>query len=291
MADKPKTVKQLFKDWRGGDAESGQLMAQRFADWYYAIATSRLGEDGGREPCETACGRFGEGIVNVTESRALVKWAHEIIVDELGDNARATDGDEANAYTGNQKPKTLLAKAKAALPTEVGILELVYQGGASQEDIDKASESLGGYPLGVLKARYKVKQWLRDHQRVPFEVAPDNPVLDRAPLPLYESDQMKTPAEEASFEQWMLTDIDLCKDIAEFAVFSIALRGGIPDHVEEPKPQAAQNKSSDGEGSSGGGGGGGAAVAAAGGGLLLVGGGIVLLVVIVAGIGIAMSMM
>ena len=32
------TVQQLFKKWRSGDAESGQSMAQRFSDWYYAIA-------------------------------------------------------------------------------------------------------------------------------------------------------------------------------------------------------------------------------------------------------------
>ena len=57
-----RSTSKLFTEWRGGDAEAGQIMAQRFADWYYAIATSRLGEDGGRGPCETACAKFGEGI-------------------------------------------------------------------------------------------------------------------------------------------------------------------------------------------------------------------------------------
>ena len=67
------------------------------------------------------------------------------------------------------------------------------------------------------------------------EVAPDNPVLDRAPLPLYESGRMATEQEEVNFEHWMISDIDLCKDIAEFAHFSIALRGGLPS-ADQWKP-------------------------------------------------------
>ena len=29
-----RSIKDLFRAWRSGDAASGQLMAQRFADWY-----------------------------------------------------------------------------------------------------------------------------------------------------------------------------------------------------------------------------------------------------------------
>ncbi|MCA9571125.1 MAG: hypothetical protein KC656_24970 [Myxococcales bacterium] len=215
-----RSIKVLFREWRQGDGEAGQIMAQRFADWYYAIATSRLGEDAGKGPCEAACGKFGDGVSSVSESRALIGWAHEIIQAQLAENGaeRATDGDSPNAYTGNQKPKTLLCKARIALPEEVALLEACYRTGSAQ-DIE---------PLPVLKARYKVKQWLRDNCSVPFDVAPDNPVLDRAPMPLYESGRMATPEEEVNFEQWMISDLELCKDIAEFAHFAIALRGGLP---------------------------------------------------------------
>ena len=227
-----RSIKVLFREWRQGDAEAGQLMAQRFADWYYAIATSRLGEEPGREPCEVACSKFGEGVVNVSESRALVNWAHEIIQDELsGKGDRVTDGDQPNAYTGNQRPKTLLARARVALPTEVGLLEQCYRTGSTA-----ALE-----PLPVLKARYKVKQWLRDSCHVPFDVAPDQPILDRAPMPLYESGRMASADEEKNFEQWMISDLDLCKDIAEFAHFAIALRGGLPS-VEEFEAEQAMRK-------------------------------------------------
>jgi len=219
-------------------------MAQRFADWYYAIATSRLGEEQGRSPCEAACQHFGEGIVEVTESRALVDWAHQIIQKEIaGAGARAKDGDEANAYTGHKKPKTLLRGARGALPEEVRLLEDVYSGRGDDGEITERARALGGMPLGVLRSRYRVKQWLRDNRNVPFEVAPDQPNLDRAPLPLYESGQMKTPKEEADFEQWMLTDLDLCKDIAEFAHFAIALRGGLGEVPAEAKSVAPKEVS------------------------------------------------
>lgn len=224
-----RSTKQLFNDWRKGDAQAGQLMAQRFADWYYAITTSRLGEDRGRAPCDAACQRFGEGIVAVTDSKALVGWAHDIVLEELARaGSRAMDGDDPNAYTGDQAPKELLLRAREALAAEVRLLEASYGGAASKDEVDALAGPLGGNPLGILKARYRVKQWLRDNEGVPFEVAPEDPVLDRAPLPLYESGRMATPQEEVGFEQWMISDLDLCRDIAEFAHFAIALRGGLP---------------------------------------------------------------
>lgn len=224
-----RSTKQLFNDWRKGDAQAGQMMAQRFADWYYAITTSRLGESRGRGPCDLACRRFGEGIVSVNDARNLIGWAHEIVLKELqGAGSRAMDGNEPNAYTGDKQPKDLLTRARIALPAELKLLETSYGGRASKEEVDALANPLGGNPIGILRARYRVKQWMRDQEGVPFEVAPENPVLDRAPLPLYESGRMATPQEELNFEQWMISDLDLCRDIAEFAHFAIALRGGLP---------------------------------------------------------------
>ena len=279
-----RSTKELFRAWRSGDAQAGQIMAQRFADWYYAIATSRLGEAQGRQPCSTACDQFGEGIVSVTESRALVGWAHDIIQKQLATvGTRATDGDEPNAYTGNQRPKALLAKAKSALPDEVALLEITYAHGDRDEaEVERMAGPLGGNPLGILKARYRVKQWLRDNASVPFEVAPDNPVLDRAPLPLYEAGRMATPQEEVNFEQWMLSDINLCKDIAEFAHFSIALRGGLADvkTSDEPsKPAPAKETYTDDATSSGAG-----AAAVGGVALLALGGVAIALLVVILGV-------
>lgn len=224
-----RSTKQLFNEWRKGDGQAGQLMAQRFADWYYAITTSRLGESRGRGPCDMSCQRFGEGVTAVTDAKELVKWAHDVVLKELETaGSRIADIDEPNAYTGEKRPKELLQRARSALRAEVALLEASYGGRVDKAEIERLAEPLGGNPIGILKARYRVKQWLRDHQGVPFEVAPDNPVLDRAPLPLYESARMASPQEEINFEQWMISDLDLCRDIAEFAHFAIALRGGLP---------------------------------------------------------------
>jgi hypothetical protein len=243
MAGEKRSTQVLYREWRDGNAEAGQIMAQRFADWYYAISTSRLGETRGREPCEASCGMFGEGIVNIREGRDLVPWAHSVIQAQIeAAGSRATDGDEANAHTGHQKPKLLLAKARRDLSTEVALLEATYGGNASPDEIEQRAAPLGGMPLGVLKARYSVKRWLRDNADVPFHVAPDQPDLDRGPLPLYESNRMASKDEEVSFETWMISDIDLCKDIAEFAHFSIALRGGLPSEDDLLRVEAERTR-------------------------------------------------
>lgn len=280
-----RTTKELFRSWRSGDAEAGGVMAQRFADWYYAIATSRLGEQDGSAPRQAASTRFGEGVVQVTESRALIGWAHEIIKDELAKAgmARATDGDWPNAYTGGQSPKSLLVSAKTELASEVRLLELVYGGTTTGDEVESLAAPLGGLPIATLKARYLVKRWLRDNARVPFDVAPESPVLDRAPMPLYESGRMQSAREEEQFEQWMITDIDLCKDIAEFAHFAIALRGGlagvtasgVPGQGLDALPARPRADFDDDDGGSGA-----STAAAAGAGILVLGLGAVMLIVV-----------
>ncbi|MFK7927968.1 MAG: hypothetical protein AB8H79_07250 [Myxococcota bacterium] len=237
-----RTTRELFKEWRSGDAQAGQLMAQQVADWYYAISTSRLGESRGRGPCDEACAHFGQGVVEITESRQLIPWAHSLIAEQVKNvGTRATDGDEPSAYSGQRRPKSLLSSARRALPNEVELLLAVYGSDADRSQIDILATPLGGNPLGILEARYRVKRYLRDKKGVPFEVAPEKPVLDRAPLPLYEADRMANSQEEAQFEQWMLTDLELCKDIAEFAHFSIALRGGLPAASTGPDTAGTDN--------------------------------------------------
>lgn len=235
-----RNIRQLFREWRQGDKAAGSVMAQRFADWYYAVATSRLGEARGSQPCQVACQRFGEGVVEVRESRNLVPWAHGLLKEELakaGD--RATDGDEPNAYTGNQRPKALLARVRQSLPGEVALLEAVYGRRTAEAEVQRLAAPFGGHPVGVLHARYAVKRWLRDQAGLPMQVAPETPVLDRAPLPLYECAGMAGPEEEATFEQWMITDLDLCRDVAEFSQFALALRGGLPAAAPVVAPAAA----------------------------------------------------
>jgi hypothetical protein len=228
----PRNPKELFRLWRGGDAAAGTAMGQRFADWYYAIATARLGEQLGREPVRESCTRFSQGVAQVTEVRNLVTWAHGLITEEIAraglQDGRVADANDPSAFSNNESPKDLLRQVRAALPSEMALLEACYSGSApNAAEVERLAAGFGGMPLGVLRARYAVKRWLRDNAGCPLEVAPDKPVLDRAPLPLYEAGRMASKREEVDFEHWMLTDLDLCRDIAEFAPFSTALRGGV----------------------------------------------------------------
>lgn len=218
---------QLFKQWRGGDAASGQAMAQRFSDWYYAVTACRLGDQHGRTPLQRACTRFQQGIVSVTNPAELADWAHGILSEELRmAGGRIPGGDFANQLTRGRLPSELLARAREALPpAQVRLLAHAYDARFPYEQVAAEAEALGGMPFAVLDARYALKRWLAQ-EGVAFTEAPAQPNLDYAPLPLYEAGRMSNANEESGFEKWMLQSLPLCKDIAEFGVFALALRAG-----------------------------------------------------------------
>lgn len=239
MSDAPEpTVQQLFKRWRGGDAEAGTAMAQKFTDWYYAITAARLGDQLGREPLQRACGAFAEGIVGVSRSAELVDWAHGLIETELKQvGGRTPGGDFPNALTANQSPAQLLQDARKGLSADhAELLDAAYGGKVTLDDLIALSERHNGWPHAVLEARYALKAELKKRARINFDVVPVQPDLDRAPLPLYEAARMANEGEDASFEKWLISDIDLCRDVAEFATFAHALRAGA---FAGPHPSAA----------------------------------------------------
>ena len=219
----------LFKQWRNqGDAASGQAMAQRFTDWYYAITTCRLGDAHGRAPMHRACVRFKQGILSVTSTAELNDWSHSLVLEEVKQSGgRIPGGDFPNQLTHGRSPTELLQEVVGRLePGEARLLAAAYDTDVALAELTAEAEANGGYPVAVLRARHVLKRALRDHAGVAFTDLPDSPNLDLAPLPLYEAGRMAREAEETSFEKWMLTDMGLCKDIAEFGVFAQALRGG-----------------------------------------------------------------
>jgi hypothetical protein len=222
------TPQTLFKQWRNGDAAAGQAMAQRFTDWYYAVSTARLGDAHGRQPMQRACQRFQQGIVSVTDASRLADWAHGLIAEEIASaGGRITGGDFPNALTQKRSPTEILARAAVALPrAQVDLLGAAYDPTVSIEVLEQKAEALGGMPVAVLEARHALKQWLKNSGGVGLGDIPEKPNLDCAPLPVYESGRMTNAVEEAGFEKWLLTDLALCRDVAEFAAFAMALRGG-----------------------------------------------------------------
>ena len=222
MAETPaQEVKALFKRWRSGDADAGVSMAQRFSDWYYAITVMRLGDQQARAPLERACQMFAQRIMDITKADELIDFAHRIVLDEVRQaGGRAQGSDSPNAMTNGQPPSKLLAKARTGMPAEqIQLLNQIYAGTSAASDPTSS-------PIEALQARHALKLWLSRNARVPFTVLPSEPVLDHAPLPLYEGARLRSEDEERVFEQWLLRDIELCKDIAEFSAFAHAIRGG-----------------------------------------------------------------
>lgn len=221
-------VKALFKAWRGGDATSGQQMAQRFSDWYYAITAVRLGDQAGRAPLERSCQAFAKGIMTVTRTSELIDWSYSLVVREIQvAGGRTPGGDFPNALTGGRAPSALIVGAAQSLAADRRkLLDMCYDANVAIDVLTAEAERQGGMPLALLQARYELKRALRDKQGVALSVVPDSPDLDRAPLPMYESNRMGSADEEGYFEKWLITDLDLCQDVAEFATFTHALRAG-----------------------------------------------------------------
>src|SRR6185503_5434966 len=137
---------QLFKAWRGGDAEAGKAMAQRFSDWYYAITTARLGDESGRGPLERSCVTFQQGIVGVTKASQLVDWAHDIVAKEVdAAGRRNTGGDFPNALTKNQSPTTLIKTVATRLDSaQLELLQKAYSIGVNPDSVAQVADKNGG---------------------------------------------------------------------------------------------------------------------------------------------------
>lgn len=230
----------LFKQWREGDAASGQAMAQRFSDWYYAVTACRLGDLHGRGPLQRSCTRFQQGIMGVQRPEELVDWAHRVLADEVQmAGGRIPGGDFANQLTGGRSPTEILHKVRKHLDrVDVSILAHAYDTSYPIERVQQETQAMGGMPVAVLRARYRLKQALRDHAGIALLEVPEEPNLDYAPLPLYEAGRMRSATEEASFEKWLLSNVGLCRDIAEFGVFALALRNGAFGELTRPEPVA-----------------------------------------------------
>ena len=137
----------------------------------------------------------------------------------------ATDDNAPTTLTGTRLPKDLLVEAREALGSEVDTLEASYhQAHAAVE------------PIQILEARYTLKRWLGERKSLPFTVMPETVDFDHAPLPAYEANQLDDRARRR-FEHWMLTSPEVCQDIAEWAPFAMALRGGLPARPPAPEPQ------------------------------------------------------
>jgi hypothetical protein len=218
----------LFNRWKSGDAEAGQEMAQRFSDWYFAVAATRHGEQKSRQGLERACQLFAQGIGSIDNGQDLEAWAHGLLDGELaGLEATERGSDEASRLTGNRLPSRLLRRciAEAECPG-LPLLAMTWNHEIPLSQLIVHAEGAGGYPLAILKARYELKAWLGNQEDVPFSEVSAESNLDYLPLPLYEAGRLP-PSEAQQFERWLLQDPSLRQDAMEFSNFSMAMHTGV----------------------------------------------------------------
>lgn len=243
MAQPADPTLSLFNRWKAGDAEAGQEMAQRFSDWYFAIAAIRYGEQRSRESLERACQLFAQGISSVEADQDLEDWAHSILNGELKSLEGADLGvDEPNRLTGNRAPSRLLRRviAEAECPG-LPLLAMTWNPQIPMDQLVQAAENAGGYPISILKARYELKNWLSEQEAVPFSEIPSDANLDFLPLPLYEAGRL-SEEEARRFEHWLLQDPSLRKDALEFSNFSMVMHTGVLKSLCTPPSRKPKKK-------------------------------------------------
>lgn len=227
----------LFKQWRAGDPDAGVTMAQRFTDWYYTIAVMWLGESNARPALEAACQIFAQRIMDVENQEELLDFAHNIIFEQLNQaGGRAPGSDVPSPLTNNRTPSSLIVEASSQLSAEqIRILHQTYTGQGDPLQIDPQM------PVAALEARQALKSRLQA-SGISFGTMNSLNEPDQAPLPLYEAHRLRTDDENWLFEQWLLSDIDLCKELTEFAPFSSALRAGALANARSSVPETAPSK-------------------------------------------------
>jgi len=218
----------LFQQWRRGNANAGKAMAQRFTDWFYTLSVLRHGEKEGDAGFRTACEQFSQNIGKVADVRQLHAWAHDLASKHILVSSAPKKGDAPNAYTGEKSPSALLRSSSDALQSDLDLLlRLFHQG-------DRNIDAIRAY-----NARLRVKAWLRDHAGIPFKVVPSKADPDLAPVPYYEASALDGRTTKA-FELFLLEEPVLCRDLAEFAAYTHALRAGLPSSAPALQMPTAQ---------------------------------------------------
>mgnify|MGYP000007852221 CR=1 FL=1 len=155
------SVHDLFNRWRNGSSEAGQEMAQRVADWYFALAVTHLGEEQGQVACEAACSTFSTGAANFASSEELVHWCQDTIHHAMGRKRPGVASmTMSSSFTLDCPPKELIAIAWQELPEELLILTHCYSSKTKVSALVELCEKGDGYPLELLKARDRRKTWL-----------------------------------------------------------------------------------------------------------------------------------
>jgi len=232
QAADPKTtdrIEELYIRWKLGNQAAGQMLANRFSQWFGAVITIQMGTTRGQQPLQNACARFSRDFGTVETVEDIHRWAHGTVKDEAADTREPqNDPVPDEVATSLRKAKNL----KPALHPNLADLYSFYAGSMAPEQARTLA------PKDLLAARYALKRLLKNKYGIPFTVTPQRAINpDARPLPWYEARRFNHPEEGARFETWLLNQNELCVDLWEFAPYANCLRVGLP--LENPPTKSA----------------------------------------------------
>jgi len=222
-------IEELYLRWKLGNQAAGQMLANRFSQWFGAVITIRMGTTRGQQPLQNACARFSQDFGTVDTVEKIHLWAHSVLKGAAPETGKPQNDDvPAEVATALRKAKNL----KPAPHPNLGDLYNFYAGSMPSEQASSIA------PKDLLAARYALKRQLKDKYGIPFTVTPQRAINpDARPLPWYEARRFEYPEEGTRFETWLLNQNDLCVDLWEFAPYANCLRVGLP--IENPPTKSA----------------------------------------------------
>lgn len=230
MEDIP--VEQLYQDYQNlRTQKSVEALSHRLETWYKALCISKLGGASYGDTFEKACTDLSSSIGKISHTiqkpRQFISIAHNILEKQINSSPPTEIIIYTNSMLKNKQPFELLEAVWPKLSEgEQKILTHAYGNVESLEGLKKTGHFPDGIAFSILKARHSLKKHLQQQEQISFSFLDDLRDRDLAPLPLYESQALKTKAENDAFEQWLADVPNICLDIIEFNPFAETMRSG-----------------------------------------------------------------
>ena len=207
-------IEKLFINWYNNeDPEAASKMVYRFELWFDSLSLFYLGENSQKQQIyKKICQTFSSNIKQIRKPKELVPFAHDILHKTLPKEI-LTEKDYTSSMLNERSAGDLIKEVWGNLsPSEQSILLQNYQSSEPVSNLYK-----------LLSARASLKRLLQQ-VGINFMILEQNPDPDLIPLPLFEAGKLKSKDEERYFEYWLLNVESVCRDIAEFAPFTQALK-------------------------------------------------------------------
>jgi hypothetical protein len=225
------SIIKLFVTWNNhANEQVGRRMVHRFDKWFDCLATLHLGENKIKNQVHIKiCQAFGTALTTITSPKELVPCAYQLFQTALEDHADTPKSFTDDVNNGMNAGEQIKAVWPSLSQTHQNLLLQMYTATKSNDTSFSSSEMV---PL--LQARYALKQavfdkYLKGNENgIDWVLCSTMPMPDRdlIPMPLFESNRLKSAMEKQYFECWLINAPVICMDIQEFAPYAHALKEG-----------------------------------------------------------------